>query len=501
MNICRFLSAVCAAWMLCGTLVACSNESLSDTYATTAAQGEKDTSGSGESETTAPAKNGVDLSYLPDIKYENESIRFLDTNQSGPHGGYWETYDIFAEQITGDVINDAVWKRNFFLEENYGIKVTEYKVSDVVSTVDKSINSNSNEYDVVLGNLTQVSNMTTKGYLYALDNQVPYLDLSKSWWDQNSLEGMSIGGKIYYATGDLTIVDNDATFALMFNKNLAKDLQIENLYTLVDEGKWTFEKMYQIEVGAVRDLNGDTKIDRLNDQVGLTSGMISVEALFYAAGLKRVEKDKDDLPVMAINVEKTSGFIEQAYQICVNPDNCYNYTMMGQSADSCKQVFADGRALFFGETLQGVTRLRSSEVDFGVIPYPKWDEQQESYYSFQHSVGSALAVPITNDRLEITGIALEVMAAKGQEILTPAYYDVTLIGRGLRDSESEPMVELILATRVYDLGYVYDWGNLTNQIRGLVQINQPNIASRIKMIEKLYNNGVQKTLEALGLAQ
>lgn len=494
----RILSAALAVLMLLPVLAACSDTDAAPGSDITAAPAVADVSVTTDAETTVPPETGVDLSHLPDVKFEGEQIRFLDVNESGPNGKYWATYDIFADAVTGDVINDAVFKRNVWVEERFGVTIGETKVKNVVTEIEKSVNAQNDEYDVVLGNLGQVSSLTTKRYLYELGTEVPHIDLSKPWWDQNQLRDMSVGGKVYYATGDLLVVDNDATFALMFNKDLAADNQIGDLYAMVNEGKWTFDQMYELLSKTTRDLNGDTIIDEAVDQVGISTGIISTEALFFAAGLRQAEKDKDDLPALAVNVEKTATFIEKAYQLCVNPELCYNYNVEGKSADSCKDVFTAGRALFYGETLQGVTRLRSSDVNFGIIPYPKWDEKQEAYYSFQHSVGSALAVPITNTRTEMTGAVLEAMAAKGLEILTPAYYDITLIGKGLRDAESEPMVELILANRVYDLGYVYSWGNLTSTIRTLVQNNRSGIASTMKAVEKLFKNNVNKTLEAIG---
>ena len=104
---------------------------------------------------------------------------------------------------------------------------------------------------------------------------------------------MSIGGKVYYATGDMLIIDNDATFSLMFNKDMAKDHGLENFYELVNVGKWTFGKMHEQLLAVTRDLNGDTQITLENDQYGISASQISCEALFYAAGLIQVKKDLD----------------------------------------------------------------------------------------------------------------------------------------------------------------------------------------------------------------
>ena len=497
----RILSAVLASLMLLTMLAACSDSRAGEGTATTAAPMVTAAPAETTAAETTEAAPTVDLSHIPaDLKFNDDEIRFLDVNDAGPNGVYWDTIDIYAKDITGEVINDAVFKRNMAVEERLGVKITETKVADVAAEIEKAINAQNDIYDILLGNLTQVSKLTTKQYLMELSGgDIPYLDLSRSWWDQNQIEGMSINNKVYYATGDMLIIDNEATFSLIFNKDMVKDYSLENLYDLVNSGKWTFAKMHEMLLATTRDLNGDTKMTLENDQYGISASQISCEALFYAAGLTQVKKDNEDLPYVAMDVDKTSSMIEWAYKLCVNPENCFNWQTTSKETDDARDLFADKRALFYGETLQGVTRLRESDVNFGIIPYPKWDEAQERYLSFQHNTGSALAVPITNTKLEMTGAVLEMMAAKGQEYLTPAYYDIKLIGRGLRDAESEPMVEMILANRVYDLGYVYNWGGMISAIRTMVKDNRPTIAAQMKVYEKLFNNGIKTTLKAVGV--
>jgi hypothetical protein len=71
------------------------------------------------------------------------------------------------------------------------------------------------------------------------------------------------------------------------------------------------------------------------------------------------------------------------------------------------------------------------------------------------------------------------MAAYSVDTLTPAYYDITLISKGTRDEESRPMIELILANRIYDIGYVFDasWGGFVSQIANKFMDGKTNVAS------------------------
>ena len=241
----RILSAVLASLMLLTMLAACSDSGVGEGTATTAAPMVTAAPAETTAAETTDAAPTVDLSHIPaDLKFNDDEIRFLDVNDAGPNGVYWDTIDIYAKDITGEVINDAVFKRNMAVEERLGVKITETKVADVAAEIEKAINAQNDIYDILLGNLTQVSKLTTKQYLMELSGgDIPYLDLSRSWWDQNQIEGMSINNKVYYATGDMLIIDNEATFSLIFNKDMVKDYSLENLYDLVNSGKWTFAAM------------------------------------------------------------------------------------------------------------------------------------------------------------------------------------------------------------------------------------------------------------------
>lgn len=437
------------------------------------------------------------LAYLTQITFPGEQMRVLDVNGNGPSGKYWDTYDIWAKDINGEIINDAVWRRNDWIVSNLGVTVTETKVSNVVDEITKSALAQNDEYDMLVSSIVQAGQLTTNRYLHVL-NEMPGLRLEMPWWDQNALAGMSVGDKLYFACGDIVVIDDDATFGIMFSKKLADENGLA-LYDLVASGEWTYEKMYAMLEQVTADLNGDTAVTQDADRFGLSCGGPAVEVLFYSGGLSQTAKDSADLPVLKLDIDKTTDFIERAWQLCIDPSHTYNYTTAKAKVDSATNLLREERALFYLDVLQGVTRLRSSEADFGVIPAPKWDEAQEHYYSLMGTGGAVVSVPITNTRLEMTGAVMEAMAVKGAEYLTPAYYDVTLISRGLRDSESEPMIELILDSRVYDSGFIYGWAGLQKTIRVLVEGNRPNIASSMKALEKVFARECTATLEAMGI--
>ena len=110
---------------------------------------------------------------------------------------------------------------------------------------------------------------------------------------------------------------------------------------------------------------------------------------------------------------------------------------------------------------------------------------------------TAYAIPVTVADTSRTGDILEAMAAFSAYTLTPAYYDRTLMGKSVRDAESEPMIELILNSRNFDLGSIFDWGGTASAVRSMTDPN--TVASTLQKLDKAANKVMTKVLDSLGL--
>ena len=114
-------------------------------------------------------------------------------------------------------------------------------------------------------------------------------------------------------------------------------------------------------------------------------------------------------------------------------------------------LFENDRVLFMDCSLFHISSLRDTETDFGIIPYPKYDESQKDYCA-RVSYFMPSVLPATNKDLELVGAVMEYANYRAKANITPAYYDITLKGKVSRDVESVEMLDLILDNRVVDLG-------------------------------------------------
>ena len=474
--------------------------------------GDEDTVGSS---TKAPAAtDAADTGERLDVEAKNWGItaKFMTRDAAE-----WSTVDIFAEKDSSDPIQAAVFRRNLDVEENYGIKVEEWKTPDTQGEVEKVVKSSSQDYAAVVGQLVDMAPLSANGRFYDL-RSLPNIDLTKSWWDQKAVEGLSVANKVFYATGDLLTSDNDATFIIMFNKTILENSDLlgstlsgvkgTNLYELVANKEWTLENMYRLAQAATKEMGGDSeKLSPYEDQVGFAMTGNVPFSLLYGGGVIVTKKNSDDIPEFQLSdataLSRADEVVSAAYRLYGDGKISFNMEQEHEGngvQQNGKDCFGNGHALFFGECLQVVIRLRSHSINFGVIPYPLLDSSQDSYYSVMNNVGGVVAIPIclTEKNAENAAVALEVLAAKSQNTLTPAYYDTTLIAKGTKDTESKPMIDLILETRVYDLAYVYGWAGATTKLAALIS-KGGSVTTAVKRMQSSMNRHIKETLKGMNI--
>jgi len=105
------------------------------------------------------------------------------------------------------------------------------------------------------------------------------------------------------------------------------------------------------------------------------------------------------------------------------------------------------------------------EDDFGVIPGPKYDEEQEEYYSLGGNP-YFMIVPVTSRNLEKNGVIMEALAYESIGIIDTAFYNVFLQEKLSRDEDSPKMLDIIFGnlTYYYPLARNYVCQNITKKI-------------------------------------
>jgi len=433
---------------------------------------------------------------LPDAKYDGYIFRIMNTRQSSMT---WVNTTIVSEEDTGVEVNDAVYLRNHIIKDRFDIDITEIEESSpstVQSKATKSIQAGSDDYDLVMLPAAEATALAKKQLLIDY-NTLPYVDLSRPYWDKDIKRDLSVGGRCYLMAGDFSMMHYGLTVAMFFNKKLITDLGLEAPYNIIREGKWTYDKFYEMAVSAPADLNGDGVFDK-DDRFGyLAITTIWSPAFLGAAGQQTVLKDADDLHYFGmdnenfINVfQKMTSMLHEG-NLMFDADDAGNHRLQDV-------MFPGDQALFWSECVHWATILRNMESDFGLILHPKFTEAQESYHNFA-GAPVAMCVPATTLDADRTGMILEAMCYESTDTVIKAYYDVLLKTKISRDDESEKMLDLMFQNRIYSIADIYYWGEIHGPMNSKSLSKQANadIAGWIDQNRGKVEAAIEKTNEAL----
>ena len=400
------------------------------------------------------------LPNLPDEDFGGYTFRVVS------RGDDWHAYPahsrdiISSDENVGDTINDAVYERNLAVEEQFNIKITLQTFPELtgdgemgaINAVKRAHAAGDDMYDLIMGHEVMIGTATTEGYFYNWYD-MPYVDLSKPWWNEEVTTQLSIGKTAFLAMSDLSVSSHDNAYVLLFNKKFHEDYQLENLYDLVDNNKWTFDKFYSLYKDIYQDLDGDGKRS-IHDFYGFIEGGGYLN-WFFAGGNRITQKNDNNRPYYDLLTDRSTLTFSKASDMLLN-EGAYRFDWW-INVDIIP-MFEANHGIFLGTQIGSIPLLRGMTVDFGILPYPKLNEEQDNYYNFIDAHSSLMAVPNTVADKEKAGAIIEALSYESYKKVVPAYFDIALKTKFARDDESEKMLDIIFKNSVYDFDYVYgDW--------------------------------------------
>jgi hypothetical protein len=162
-------------------------------------------------------------------------------------------------------------------------------------------------------------------------------------------------------------------------------------------------------------------------------------------------------------------------------------------------LFNDGNVVFTGGWFGDTDYYRELNFDFGIVPYPKFDEAQANYYTRMGTAVPVAAVPVTTKNPDMVSAVLEVMAAEGYYQLRPAYFDTALKNKYSRDENTKTMVDKIIANIAVDFGtiYVYSLNDISDKFKTTIYKNESNWASNTASWETQVMTSLDNLLTAI----
>ncbi len=366
------------------------------------------------------------------------------------------TQDLGMEHM-GDVFETMAFERNDMLQERFGITVTTVMVerATLPTHVKQDVNAGVGEYTLVYAEMVQAApELGQGGYLISLYD-LPYVDLYSSAWDQSMHRELTVGNYLPMATGEVTPDAIKNTAAILFNTEIATDLGLD-MYDYVQTGGWTLEKMYSISKEAVVDLNADGRITLQDDRVGFVGDFNGAQAFAVGTQAQIVIKSAENLPLLdASAIEHMQSIYAVFYSLATSTGSYYmTQRDYMQTMTQIESYFINGEVLFCGSDLQGVDEVRMTELQYGILPYPKQSEQQTDYRSYINAQATAVMVPGSISDFGFAGYSLEAMAQLMCDNSSTLHYRIAF------SPQDVEMLNVIAQTRTPDFASNYFYTEL-----------------------------------------
>ena len=167
--------------------------------------------------------------------------------------------------------------------------------------------------------------------------------------------------------------------------------------------------------------------------------------------------------------------------------------------DAATESVANQLALFRSMAIIDIIDLGEYECNFGILPVPKYSEEQDAYHSLVSTLyATCAAIPISAADKEMSAIILQAMSEASTNTTKEAYFEIILKLRKIQDNESEAMLDKIFDERVYDLGIVFNWGGTDNSIgtflNKIAMSGQQTFTSSLESITDIVEADLEKTL-------
>ena len=464
---------------------------------------------SGTSSTAEPGSEYMDAEgrYNPKTgvldEYKGKTFTILVVGDAGTY----QSDDFTTEQGESGIdygtnYYDAVGNRNNRVEEMYGVELVIKKEQNAANLASQDAVAGNQEYDAVILNVGNMTTLARDGYLCDL-TKLNNIDLNAPWWDSDANDAYSIGEKLFFTTGDITIMNKANTWSILFNKQMITDYQLESPYDLFNEGRWTFDKMVEM----AETVSSATATSEWND-TSVTYGMVTAlgdPMQFYgASGQLLCVKDAANEPSLEF------GTNEPSINLAVRILDTYNNAAWKVYGEDCTggpnndvwedsfSIFYGGRALFRPSGFTAVAKMRSrSDIEFGIVPMPKMTEEQDEYVVVANGGFAAGILKGCNDP-EFSAYVLDALASAAKYDktggVTYEYLETTLMGKNYMDDDSREMVKYIFSHIKYDVGRVYGFGGISSIMYNEAKNGTSDVRSSFDSIADQIDNAIEETV-------
>ena len=384
------------------------------------------------------------------------------------------------EQIGSDGINKALVERNKLVENKYNVKISETrnKHTDTTAAFNylKDMQSSGDYFADMYSNyaIKMIQSHAISGF-YLNACELDSLRLDSEWWDQDFNEEFMINNHLYVLTGD--IQTNDDLHQIMTSMNLTlynETYPEKNFYEIVvKNGAWTWEEFYNTWNNFGSNDGGTPGVVDSDDKVGYYYDCRTVNYMYVSSGMRAFSLDANNQPVLEINSQKAIEVCKDRMQQILDGHTNLKSVRLDDNKvnpgtyEAGNNHFAAGKALFVSNNFTDVLAWLSDMEDTSVYPpFPKYNAEQDRYYSLVHKDFEAIALCANVQDVERTALLAEALCFYS-DALENEVMRVLLKERLTTEEETRAILQLTLNSKGYDFEYtanIMDWTSSANNL-------------------------------------
>ena len=376
---------------------------------------------------------------------ENQTIVFWYHN-------YEYEKDVIGDDETTDIVYSKIFERNRSVEERLNV-IIDYSVCTVSKWQDSSvelqreIQTMSSAFEAVFTPNNRIILPGLYNYFHNL-NDSNYIDIDEEWWYTDAIMELSADNYNYrFLYGDIQISDLGRAGTIYFNKALyaqylSPTKDPDELYEQVLNGTWTLEELSRLIKKSHISRGGDSS----NDIYGaILTHLESAHYLREAAGIKMYERNEAGIPKFNFKDDRSVSFANALYDLYFNNEGVLNPYCNGTPVE---HYFTNSQVIFEMSILYDTfnTNMREMKDDFGILPNPKFNEEQEEYITLVHDASMTTCIPVSTDidrANEEVSAVIEALASESYRSVIVSFYETALKAAYNRDDQSSQMIDII----------------------------------------------------------
>ena len=460
----RIIAMLCAMVMLLGCFVACADTQ--EPNETTEAP-----------QTEAPAgevTEEIDLNLDKDGFWKDDLPEELDYNEIVTVL-YWSDAErkeflIEEDEADGDMVKEAIYNRNLAAEERLGITF-EWVGQDGDSgdrakftNYVQNCYSGGTYYDIIATYSRTAGMLLTEGLLQDLNAiEDNYINTAQPWWPKTMLETCSIADSLFFVSGDISTNVLHFMYAVYYNMDMLKNFNIEDPIPFVDNMTWTIDKLIEMSSGLYVDLDQDGAQSD-NDQYGFCSTYFHLDAFYTGSNMRLIEAGDDAYLKISDNFfgEKTVNLVDKLGAWFKTGDT---YVNNNGGSKSYSVTFEEGNCAFrldrvyIADNEYHNGALRNADWEYGILPVPLYDENQEEYITVVGNPFTLWCVMQNAKDPSMSTAVIECMASEGYRKTSPALFENNMKYRYTPDNagkgDGARMFDIVRESITFDLGRIF----------------------------------------------